>query len=722
MMKIYKFFTLIVCLSVASACFAGEIVPEFDDSDAIVDYSERQLQNSSDMTGIVDSGLITLTAKFTPTEADTTKTDGPVIVTEVGGSNYGTGIFICDGMLTFGSKGANGSGGGNAVVESLNDTDASGDGGVAVALGPVYPNIETELFVSFNSGTGELIAMINGRLYTETITGSVQVTNLSGNRTVSVLGWVPGPDEDYGVFGGLNNSNDPPDLVNQANVVAMETVSGTPLRGQIFEDVVDPDLWPRNPVPANGEVNVDPVAVTSLQFDTAGEPGNTSNPNPNVTGHFVTAYSTFDPADPNNNVEALSAFVPAGSDPVQVPFTFELGDEIYWKVEEQINNAAEGSAENIAGPIWHFEALPAIPAITASPADQADFTGEEVTFNAAFTSKTAASVEWVKAGDPETIVDDTDPDITIGVSQHGDSYTTSLSVANLERDDQGEYFCRASNQDGTADSDSAMLGVKRMIGYWPLDGDYTDASGEGLNADPNVAPLPEQWVDGVDPAKTGQGFDTVPEPLAAAATEPLVPAPYTDELTVSLWVKWTGDIYPSGGLAGLICSSDPDGGENNWFFDIQPDGQLTANTPGYVQWGVPEDHYITPDQWMHVAFVNDADQTGRLYVNGSLVQTNDDFMRSKFEQRVYIMCTGETNGQLGNPGLGVFDEIKMYNYALTNDQIAQQYHEIMGGDFCTDPYSEDLKYDFNGDCKVNLADLAMFALDWNESNLYPQLD
>ncbi|ARN55757.1 LamG-like jellyroll fold domain-containing protein [Sedimentisphaera salicampi] len=726
MTKIYKILVLMLCLAAFSAAFAGEIVPGFDDSAALVDYAERQVQNNDDMPAIQGSGLMTLAAKFTPTEADVTKTDGPVIVIEVGGTTFGTGVYICNGMLTFCSKGANGSGGLGVTIADLNDTDAS-DSAFAVAMGPVYAGVETRAFASFNTNTGELVVMINGRLYEETISGTVGTANLTGSKTVSVLNQVPGPGEDYdyGNMGGLSGGDSHILVTSNDSAVAMETESGSAVRGQIFEDVVDLETLPRNPLPANNAENIDPVAVTSVQFDTAGDPANTSNPNPNVTGHFVTIYSTFDPTNPANNVAAVDTFVAAGSDPVQVPYSFNLGDEVFWQVEEQVGGASKGDPANILGPIWEFKALPAIPAITASPQDAADFPGSEISFSAAFTSKSSANVQWVKAGDPEIILDESDPDITISGSQHGDSYTSGLTVSNIEKADQGEYFCRATNADGIADSDYARLGVKRMIGYWPLDGDYLDYSGDEHHADPNTAPLATQWVDGVDPAVTGQALDTEPNALVAASTEPFEPAKYTDELSITLWVKWSGEPNPDQYYGGLVCSHGQNTTENgnNWFFELTNDGQPYANAPGYNGWGVPDVHYLAPDQWAQVAFVNEAGETGKLFVNGALVAVDETHQITKAENPVYLMCSNiDSAGTLIQTTVGVFDEIKMYNYALTTDEIAQQYYDITGETFCKDPYSDALMYDFDGNCRVDLADFAIFALDWQESNLYPKVE
>ena len=68
---------------------------------------------------------------------------------------------------------------------------------------------------------------------------------------------------------------------------------------------------------------------------------------------------------------------------------------------------------------------------------------------------------------------------------------------------------------------------------------------------------------------------------------------------------------------------------------------------------------------------------------------------------------------------GLMDEVRVYNYALSDDQIAAQYVQDNGGAaFCqTKP-----AYDFTGDCKVTVADFALFADQWLECGIYPAAD
>ena len=74
-----------------------------------------------------------------------------------------------------------------------------------------------------------------------------------------------------------------------------------------------------------------------------------------------------------------------------------------------------------------------------------------------------------------------------------------------------------------------------LVGYWPLDGDVMDASGNGhdgiLTSDGNP-----DWVDGrLDEALSFRN--------ASIACGDFNPSERTDELTVALWVYWDGNNH-----------------------------------------------------------------------------------------------------------------------------------------------------------------------------------
>jgi hypothetical protein len=66
---------------------------------------------------------------------------------------------------------------------------------------------------------------------------------------------------------------------------------------------------------------------------------------------------------------------------------------------------------------------------------------------------------------------------------------------------------------------------------------------------------------------------------------------------------------------------------------------------------------------------------------------------------------------------GYIDDLKIYNYARTNEQIAQDYLTVAGGDFICDleGWNADdqmMDVDSDDDCDVDLVDFAVFASRW----------
>ncbi len=216
----------------AISVWAGDIVPEFDDSMAIADYSYAH-NGAIDDTVDITSGLITLAARFSP--ASTMATGGPYIIIEIGGTSNGTGLYLADGNIVLAAK-ANSARLG--VPSSMNDTDYS-DSVLAVTLGAVAIDSENEVYISFNDHTGELYCNINGEFTSYSISGVTGVENIDGNHSVSFLG--NGAITDYGFMGGLLEAGAAEfPLLFWTNASSMVQSAGyTGQRGQVFASVVN---------------------------------------------------------------------------------------------------------------------------------------------------------------------------------------------------------------------------------------------------------------------------------------------------------------------------------------------------------------------------------------------------------------------------------------------------------------------------------------------------
>ena len=70
----------------------------------------------------------------------------------------------------------------------------------------------------------------------------------------------------------------------------------------------------------------------------------------------------------------------------------------------------------------------------------------------------------------------------------------------------------------------------------------------------------------------------------------------------------------------------------------------------------------------------------------------------------------------GNLYTGLLDDIRIYNYALDEFDIAKLTTDVTGGVVCTQPVGQ---LDMNDDCIVNMLDFAILASHMYECNLRP---
>jgi hypothetical protein len=116
---------------------------------------------------------------------------------------------------------------------------------------------------------------------------------------------------------------------------------------------------------------------------------------------------------------------------------------------------------------------------------------------------------------------------------------------------------------------------------------------------------------------------------------------------------------------------------------------------------------------------------GRIYLNGERgtehkapqglnVQSPKDFTKTYN----YIGKAVGTDVPYFN---GRIDELKIYNYALTKQEIAEEYYTVTGVESICDMEIYDLyDWDFNHNCKVDLPDFAEIAAKWLlDYRIYP---
>jgi hypothetical protein len=200
-------------------------------------------------------------------------------------------------------------------------------------------------------------------------------------------------------------------------------------------------------------------------------------------------------------------------------------------------------------------------------------------------------------------------------------------------------------------------GTEGLLAYYPLDGDATDASGNGrdgiIMGDPG-------FVDGV----VGQAIDLDGDgDYVDCGNDPNFSMEETSALTVSTWVTIRSVAHT---WAALVAK-----GEHAWRVGV------AGNDPIYhmgIAWGSGSDPRffdgvtaVGYDEWHHVAAVFDG-ATMMIYLDGAL--DNSVPTTEALEISDANVLIGTNPDELGRYWDGLIDEVFIYNRALTEDEIA----------------------------------------------------
>jgi hypothetical protein len=369
----------------------------------------------------------------------------------------------------------------------------------------------------------------------------------------------------------------------------------------------------------------------------------------------------------------------------------------------------EVNEANITSIVYSFDTMPSVPVITENPANQLVDMDALAEFTVAYTSVTTPVVQWFKSTDN---VNNTPDDDTFAGT--GDT----LSIAATTASDEGFYYAVISNESGVeAISTSARLEVKKLVAWYPFDNTaetafITDMAGDfdGVIAnevDPNnpVALSYEATADG-----NAVSFAAVNQ------THIEVPRMVQNSFSFEIWVKTTA----TGGTGGWWNGQGLiDGEMPGWVDDFG--SSLLGSKFGFGAQGgntLSSTSDINDGEWHYCVGTRDQ-ATGDLYlyVDGAqeaeMLATSTAVLDDATVLRIGDILTG------GAYFDGQIDDIKVYNYQLTELSVAQAYNDATGESVCVLSRRPSANFDFNGDCIVGLADFTVFAGQWLKCGIYP---
>lgn len=456
-----------------------------------------------------------------------------------------------------------------------------------------------------------------------------------------------------------------------------------------------------NPQPASDstviDLNLPQLCWTNFEVELANVWFGMADANETNYQSLLTPIASISNPQPNQCIA-----IPAGMLPLTESAAYTWVVEAFTYPASDPNHTGEPN-ELMGVSIWKF-VTSAAPLVLSNPGNQIKWLGDTAVFTAVFQSKTApASAVWYK----ENTIDPNFPiamnplqtDIDVTVENPADSqWIVALSLSNVKFSDAGRYYCVFGNSYGAVQTTSAELAVyeKQLLAHWAFDGSANDETGNyhgTLMGEPNFV---------VDEGRYAMAFDGVDDYV-------VLPAGFADfrsGLTIQVWAKpaaaanWGRFVDLGNGPDAANILFARNGTSTNLTFNAMTGTAITAN-------GV-----LVLNQWqMFVVTMNEAGAV-TIYKNGIPVQTGTVAVPAVVTRTSNFI--GESNWTADALYNGLIDDIKIYNYAATADDIAQEYFTAVGN-FCR--YRPALDYDNN--CIVDMGDFASIAAQWMQCGIYP---
>ncbi len=251
---------------------------------------------------------------------------------------------------------------------------------------------------------------------------------------------------------------------------------------------------------------------------------------------------------------------------------------------------------------------------------------------------------------------------------------TSFNDTNLTPGVRYYYSIFARNADGDYGAPATTMEIVGrnaclLEAYWKFDANPStpaDATGNGYNATGTNVTLSE------DVPTTGF---LNPYSFAFNGTDSRVDAnrPVADDFTICAWIKTTAQGAGTGTqhyLSRAIAHAETGGAANDFGLGMDANERLTfGNGNGSSDFGVHGATAINTGEWTHVCATRQKD-TGaiKLYVDGAQDGSGTGSLTSLTSNAVLTIGYGTDGAQRWD---GLIDDVRVYNYELYPDEIAE---------------------------------------------------
>jgi len=405
--------------------------------------------------------------------------------------------------------------------------------------------------------------------------------------------------------------------------------------------------------------------------------------------------------------------------------------EYFWKVLAYESDGMGGRSLKYTGLITSFKTIQEGPFLFGvTPAVAGVWPGENAVFTVPSCVKTD-TFQWYKEGNPNPLVE--------GVKYVGVD-SDSLTVLNVQPADEGTYYCvgtEAATGLTAVTLSPGVLFIKELKAYYPFETTYTAA---GNLYTPDIKGGKDMQLMGgasvvvsaADPNTLFGGYLALRNPRGVTHTQyaviPDASVAHYPDITISFWVKPTlldldfernARVFDFGQDAENYFYLTLLRNTNEAFCEMVLDGDGRDTTAvGDIGYGT---------KWIYVVFTiaeeldeeGDLTTMGKIYINGQYGGGDGLYHPSELSKPLNYI--GKAINETDSPPNfnGLIDELKIFNYAKTPEQIAKEYMAVRTDvDFICDMDSYDLEtWDFNGNCRVDLPDFVEIAEKWLQNYL-----
>ncbi len=471
-----------------------------------------------------------------------------------------------------------------------------------------------------------------------------------------------------------------------------------------------------SPVPANGATAVGTPGVNNvsftLQWNAAVNPDDPTKVDPKVKKHLLylgegetdanmVLLAELDITDYNNVTTTYG--------PITRPY-----DKTYtWRVDELTTNALGvnrpiDDPNNYKGKNWTFTTLLSVPNILSGPTSVRFDQGGATQVGITYTSVNPVTAAWYHNGQPVAL----DGRITATLTNSA----AILNITNAQLADEGSYYCVLTSEGGSSTSLTATMMSNRLLASYEFEQNLNDSAGSN-NGQAVNSPI---YVEGAVGDYAIEATDGISYVLLSTNAYPKAGLGNgLDQFTYSFWAKPSSLLSGEGRIMGNFNDGSTTTGMQ---FGVNGNGSLRTyirtQTNVWTQFFSP-DNTIIDDVWSYVAITYNG-SVMNYYVNGSMVMESSVPVLDNFEPWQYPMTILIKNSRNSfvEPYRGALDDLRIYNYALDEYQVADAYYVVTGDAPCITSMKPGIA-DVNGDCSVDIGDIADLATVWLQSGLYP---